>query len=232
MFKIDLTENKMMLTALLNTNTTMLFMDGRLCSLHKHGMCMVVYENEEIEVEEPIVSDMSTLDNVLRSKTITSALIKPEEGKIFITHPYRWTPVIPRLRDDEYISKARRQLKNMEKLEKAKKTWKDRKGRSHKIARFDIDNILLDDVIRRLGAPESLELKTGKSLTITNQKSGEKVSLDDIESRKTKILLSKQGRDLLLDSLLGDESIIVIANKVVMLIENDIRMILAGRIPD
>ena len=136
------------------------------------------------------------------------------------------------MRNDKYISDVEKQLKNLKKLSKAETKWKDRYGNKHKIARFTVDNLVLKDAINRLGSTESLELRTGKKLYITNMRSGEKIILDGLGAAKSRIYLSKDGRSLLLNSLMGDESNIVIANKVLMYVGNTLDMILAGRIPD
>jgi len=193
---------------------------------------MTVWKDSSIDVSEVTINDMSVLDNVLSSSTITEADISPEEGKIFISQPYRWIPVIPRLRDDKYMRDVEKQLKNLRKLSKADGSWKDSYGRKHKVSRFTIDNAIFKDAIERLGSTENLELRTGKNLYITNMRSGEKIVLDDLQAEKSKIWLSKDGRGLLLNSLAGDESNIVIANKVLMYVGNILDMVLAGRIPD
>lgn len=234
MYDVDLIERKGIFFTLLSVNTDMLFMPGQVCSLHKHGMCMVIYKDEEIEIEEPMVNDMSVLYNVLKSKTITRATFVPEEGKITVRKPFKWYPTIPRIRNEKYLKEVEKSLKNMATLRKAKNKgkWRDRRGQKHTVAKFTVDNIIFGDAVRRLEASESLLLKTGQDLTMTNVKTTEKTIYEDIDSAKTKIYLSKDGRGLLLNALIGEESKITVANRVLMFVENEISMTLAGRIPE
>ena len=233
-YDVDLIDKKGIFFTLLSVNTDMLFMPGQICSLHKHGMCMVIYKDEEVDVEEPMVNDMSVLYNVLKSKTVTRASFSPEEGKIIVLKPFKWYPTIPRIRNEKYLTEVEKSLRNMKTLKKVKDggKWKDRRGQNHTVARFTVDNIIFGDAIRRLEASESLQLRTGADLTMTNVKTTEKTIYEDINSAKARIYLSKDGRGLLLNALSGEESTITVANRVLMFVENDINMTLAGRIPE
>jgi len=233
MFTLDLVDLKGVLNALTTTNTEFIFMNGRICTLHGFKIAMMTYEDKRIKIKNPpIFNDMINLENLLKSRTIVNADICPEEGKIYISKPYKFSPPIPKIIKADVMDDVNRNLEMIEILKKDPRRFKDKSGNKHVVATFRIDSTVFGDALERIGTCESVQLKTGKTLSIKNMKTGAFAELP-IDSRETTLYVSNVGRELLQSSIgSGDDCKIRIVDECFIMIEQKLISLIAGRIPE
>jgi len=232
LFTVDIAEVKGMFNTLLYTSYNFVWENGRVSSYHKYGMSFSTYSDEDIDIKNsPLVCDMSELENILQSKSITEVDIDPDKARMIVSKPYKFVPTIPIQKDDKSVAGCKRMIKACEALLKKPKRFKDKHGNRCKMSYFTVDNGTFVDAILRLGKTEQLEIIADKVLIAKNVKTLSQAELDTVRVKgKAHILLGRDGRDILVQALSGDESHIAIADERFILIENDLLTIIAGRV--
>jgi hypothetical protein len=230
LFVLDLVENKAVLQNLMDISMDWIIGNGRICAIHPNRFVYAVIEVKSLKNEPVTVNKIDELQTLLKSKTIVKAKFSNTSGFIVVKRPIELKKRIPQLKSKKDIKDNEKWIDTMFRLERSEKSFKDNKGNVQVVSRFHVDNLKFKDVLFHVGESEKTELTIGSKLTGYNHKTRATASIPKINAtEKVKLYLGKEARSFLDGALnLGERSEIVIANKVLMLVINKCKTLIAG----
>lgn len=202
LFKLNIQEIGDVLKHLLSINTSLIFAEGVMCSLHS-GMHTFSIFKHPITVDGILLNDCTRLSQILKSKTIEEASFFPELGRIEITKPFEYSPKINLMDDDNLIEEAGKRVNILEEIADAD-VFVDKQNEEHSLTSFSIDNDVFRDMLFQIGKADFIELRTGDSLQIINHETNEKIKHRTITSEKeVSVLITESAQPFLISSLVN-----------------------------